>query len=284
MWLFFLIVFLIPSSSLALEKTTSVKISASIGENEITLYGYTSPDSKVELNGNNVYDVTYSDQTGFFEFQKTLLPKTYIASELCITSIDENYRTTHPVCIPPPPSSNYHTDIGPILLPPTLTIENDNIKPGSTVITSGQSIPNSQVDVHFFKIDNTGKTFPKSVHAYSLPSLSVKTDSLGYFSLNLPTAQSSDYRLFANVIYNDYNSAKSNTLIFKLPSLFSLFYQQNSYLFWQLPLYVITITLFFYLVYGNLLFKSKKYLPAIKPNYTPALYPESLKRTNNIPE
>jgi hypothetical protein len=266
MW--FLLLFLIfPSSVLAADSTVyqSVSVSASIGQNRVTINGYTSPESRVELSSPRVFAVTYSDQSGYFVFDKTLLPKN--PSDLCLTSIDQDSRHTTPICIPSPPITNYQTDIGPILLPPTISLENALINPNATVITSGQSIPNSQVSIHFYKVDDQAVSFPKEVQAYSLPSITFTTDQDGHFSLSLPTAYSSNYRLFASTNFDDSNSPKSNTLIYILPSLLYIFLQQNRFLIFLLPLFLFTLIIFFYLLHLYRQNPSLRFLPAVKNSY-----------------
>ena len=235
MWFLLLLFFLFPSPISAIEEkeSGSISISATIEENRITIFGYTSPKSRVELSSPKVFAVTYSDQNGYFVFDKTLLPKN--PSDLCFISYDNNNRTTNPVCIPPPPPTNYHTNIGTILLPPTISLENDKIKPNSTVVSSGQAIPNSIVSLHFYKVNNSSLSFPKEAQAYSLPSVIATTDSLGNFSLNLPTAYSSDYRLYVSAKFEENYSPKSNTLIYFLPSFFSFFLQRYPFLLFLLP-------------------------------------------------
>ena len=98
-----------------------VKISASIGENRVSIFGYTAPKVRVELSSQNVFDVTFSNDEGYYLFDKTLLPKN--PGELCLSSLDDSGRRSVPTCIPAPPATNYHTDIGPIILPPTITLD-----------------------------------------------------------------------------------------------------------------------------------------------------------------
>lgn len=286
MWFcFFLLSFFLSSdiyhltSVFALEQTASTTVTASIGENRVTIYGYTSPNSRVELSSPRVFAVTYSGSDGYFLFDKTLLPKN--PSDLCLTSFDNNYRSTSPVCIPPPPVNNYHTDIGPILLPPTLSLENDQINPNTTIVTSGQAIPDSQVNISFYKIDDSGISFPKEVQAYSLPLVTATTDKDGNFSINLPTAYSSDYRLYASAKFNDNYSPKSNTLIYILPSLFYLFIQQNRLLIVLLPIFILTIIILFYLLHlrSKIYNLKPRFLPAIK-NFFPAVTSCKIKKSN----
>ena len=271
MWFcFFLLSFFLSSnihrllSAYAADYTGSATttITAAVGENRVTIYGYTSPNSRVELSNSQVFSATYSDSKGYFLFDKTLLPKTNL-SDLCLTSFDNNSRQTTPTCFPPPPTTNYQTDIGPILLPPTISLEESDINPNSTVVTSGQAIPNSQVSLSFYKVSDTAKSFSKPAYAYSLPSVTALTDDQGNFSLNLPTAYSSNYRLYASTKFNNNYSPKSNTLIYILPSLFYLFLQQYPFLKYLIPLFIFTLIIFFYLLHLQKP-KPRRFLPAIR--------------------
>ncbi|MDD4410227.1 MAG: hypothetical protein PHE32_00775 [Candidatus Shapirobacteria bacterium] len=294
MWFFLLFLFFIfPTSSLAfdLQQSESVKIFASIGENEVTIFGHTSPNSKVELTGVNIYSLTFSQNDGYFEFNKIILPKN--PSELCLQTKDNYDRNSTLVCIPPPPAANYHTDIGPIILPPTISLEQDKINPNSTIITSGQSIPNSPITIFFYKVNDAAKSFPKTALAYSLPPLKAVSDDNGDYSLNLPTAYSSNYRLYTSVEYDGNNSPKSNTLLYFLPSLFWLFLMQHTYLMVLLPIFIFTLILFFLLLFFNsntyhrisrlrFLPALRTYYPAIKTQHFPHVYPDVLPRALKI--
>lgn len=288
---FLLLFLLLASPSLALEKSGDVSVSASIGENEVTIFGYTSPTSRVELTGVGIYALTFSQDNGYFEFNKHVLPKN--SSELCLQSKDNYDRNSTLVCVPPPPTTNYHTNIGPIILPPTISLEQDKINPNSTVITSGQSIPNSPINIFFYKVDDTAKSFPKAALAYSLPPLKASTDKNGNYSLNLPTAYSSNYRLYTSVEYDGSNSPKSNSLLYLMPSLFWIFLQQHTYLMVLLPIFIFTLILFFIFLFFNSNFYRRvsqlKFLPALRTSYPaiktqhfPHVYPDVLHRTLKI--
>ena len=261
----------IPTSAVDYKASASTTITASIPENRVTIFGYTSPNSRVELSSPKVFAVTYSNLEGYFIFDKSILPRN--PSDLCLISFDNHQRTTSPTCIPAPPPYNTHTDIGPILLPPTISLENNQIDPNSTVISSGQAIPNSTVSVNFYKVNDNGQSFIKEAQAYSIPAVTVSTDIFGNYSLNLPTAYSSDYRLYASTKFNDNYSPKSNTLIYFLPSFFTLFLLKYPFLYYLIPIIVIILN-----ILGTYLFlKSdlrylgpKTYLPAIA-NYFPVV-------------
>ena len=268
LFLFFL--FPISASATEYNASTSTTITASIEVNRVTIYGYTSPNSKTELSNSQIYSQTYSNDSGYFIFDKILLPKENL-SDLCLTSTDNNSRLSTPVCFPPPPASNYHTDIGPILLPPTITLSESDIDPNSTVTTSGQAIPNSQVSISFYKVNDSAKAFGiKEAFAYSLPSVTATTDEFGNFSLNLPTAYSSDYRLYATAKFNDNYSPKSNTLIYILPSLFYLFLRQYPFVKYLIPLLIIALIITFYLLHlRSKIYHLRSNSPAIR-NFLPA--------------
>lgn len=236
-----------------LSNTKSVNVSALVGI-KANIYGYTSPDTKVELKSTNAYAVTTSNSYGYWQFLRVYLPP--ISTELCFFQIDSNNLTSPPTCIPTPPINNFTSNIGPIILPPTITIDSDSIAPNSTVASSGQSIPNTPIDVHFFT-QSKNILFPKPAQAYSLPILKTTTDKNGAFSFSLPTSYSTSYKFFATSNHEGLGpSPKSHTLNLYLPTFgFSIW----------LILLLLTIPIFIYL-----LTKSKK------KRYLPALYPKSL--------
>lgn len=253
--------------SFSLVVPKSVTVSAQIGENEVTIFGYTSPQSKVELENYQVYSQTYSDSTGYFKFNRTLLPKN--PPDLCLSSTDLDNRRTVPVCIPPPPSTQYHTDIGPVILPPSLTLDSASIKVHSdTALASGQSLPNAPVTIHFYQTQINapllpavafGVGGPRPVAAFSLPVFTIQTDVDGRFSFSLPTIYSSRYRFFATTT----DSPKSTTLNYRLPGFFYLYYL--SYLF----IFLLAIILFFFFRHRHS--NRKPLLPSVPFPFLPSL-------------
>jgi len=293
MWFFvLLLIFIFPFQVQAQTFTDSpsVSVSAAIDENEVTIFGYTSPNSKVELTGINIYSLDYSDDTGYFRFNSLVLPRN--SSELCLQSKDDSNRSSSLICTPPPPSTNYHTDIGPIVLPPTVSLEQDNINPNSTVISSGQSIPKSTITVYFYKVDDSAQSFPRPVEAYSLPKIETTTDEKGNYNINLPTAYSSNYRLYTSVTYDNNFSPKSNTLLYTMPSLYWLFLQQHAYLMVLIPIFIFSLILFFILIFiqtGHRPISIVHFFPALRTSYPaiktqhfPILYPDHLPRNFKI--
>jgi hypothetical protein len=225
----------------------------------VTIFGYTSPLSKVELTSVSVLAYTQSQQDGYYEFSQAVLPKN--PSDLCIRSIDDYNLSTKPVCIPPPPDQNYHTNIGPVILPPTLALNSDSPQPYQNLSLSGQSIPNSTVTLNFYQKDDSPSLLPKAAFALNLPQLTVPTDEYGNWNTNLPTSYSTSYRFYAAVLYQDNHSPLSNSLLYNLPSLWYLFWLKYSF-------YIISFTLFF-LTLGLLIFlliknrQPKRHLPAL---------------------
>jgi len=230
-----------------LETNQFVTISAKIPANAITIFGYTSPDSRIELSSSKTFAVTYSQSDGYFIFDHIILPRQ--SQDLCLTSQDESNRLNNPVCIPEPPLANSYTEIGPVLLSPTLSLDLQN------QYSSGQSIPNSTINVYLYQ-QSSPLSLVKKVEAFSLPIFETKTDSQGNYSLNLPNTVASNYRVFATTQYLDSNSPKSNTLLYHPNYTISLLY-------FLIPILIIIISLIF-------IFKKKRhpFLPAIYYNKT----------------
>ncbi|MFA6518270.1 MAG: hypothetical protein WCV93_01300 [Candidatus Shapirobacteria bacterium] len=253
--LLFALFFLNPNSSFSIESVKSVSISATIGLHQATIFGYTSPNSRVEITSPRVYSLTFSDPNGYFEFTKTILPEN--PSDLCLSSTDESSRRSLPVCIPPPPPNNYHTDLGPIILPPTLTLDADNLKAYATTPASGQTIPNSLVLIHFYQVSSTRSLIPEA-HAASLPPLETKSNQQGRFSFSLPTDHYGQYRLFATTLINSSPSPNSFSLNYRLKS------ESNLLSIILLLCYFFTLITLIVLVLLNQK-KSKHYFPALFP-------------------
>ena len=213
-------------------------ISASVEETRISIYGFTCPKCKVEINNPYVHAVTQSNEKGYFQFYKTIIPKKY--SDICIFSIDNNNIQTMPVCIPPPPNSKYHTDIGPIILPPSISLENSG--------AFGYTVPNSEVNVHLFKVNTKGLKLSKTANAYSLPKYPIMSSDTGFFDFNLPQSYSSEYKFFTSTVYEKQPSAKSNIISYELPYLI--------YFHW----FLIPILVFLFFQFKK---RNKKNLPAI---------------------
>lgn len=200
-------------------------ISASLGEPILRLWGYGPANSRVELTGSGVSDFTYARSDGFFEFSKTFLPlpNNLLYPELCLTGIDLTGRATPPTCIPPLPATEFSYDIGPVLLPPTLSLETGLTIPGNQTEANGITIPNSQVKIVLAEGGENRKLADFSIvneaKAYYIPDYTVKSDSQGYFSFNMPTVNPDNWKMFAMAVYSEgATSPKSTTLTFRVIS------------------------------------------------------------------
>lgn len=228
-------------------KNNDVTVSAAIPGNSLTIFGYTAPLSRVEISNPSIFSVTYSQANGYFIFDKIYVPKN--TGEYCLSSKDDSLRATPPLCLPAPPPVNTSTDIGPVILAPTLSLDKS---PDNQLVSSGQSVPNSTLTLYFFQTEKQSR-LTKIASAISLPQLTTTTDSNGHFSLNLPNQYVSDFRYFATVVTPEgLPSAKSNTLFFTFP---------QSLNYWFLLLLLLPLLLLF--------FRHRKirYLPACLPNH-----------------
>ncbi len=208
----------------------NVEVSLSIGEYRFTLFGYTSPQALVTISGMGIFDQTYADSKGYFIFKNRFSP--FSPREACLTAQDKFGRLSSPLCLPPFPTS-YNAKIGPVIMPPTLSLDKNNYYVGDEIILSGQTIPNTQVDLSMFTQTNRSSPFRinplfgliKSVEAYSLPKMEIKSDEKGNFSVALPSSSSQTFRLFAKTNYLKSYSPQSRKLTLKvLPIWMILFY------------------------------------------------------------
>lgn len=163
------------------------------------------------------------------------------------------------MCLPPPPPVNTFTNIGPIVLAPTLSQD----KGSQELITSGQSVPNSTLNLQLFQIENK-PSLVKIAHAFSLPQFTTTTDQNGNFNLNLPTQYSSQYRYYATIVTKDMlSSAKSNTLWYQNPSSF------NYLPFILLSIAVIIIAVYIFIKKYKTQTAFIHYYPALRAHFWP---------------
>lgn len=220
----------------------NVELSAQVGAAQrcnLNLFGYSSPRALVTLEGVGIYGQVYADNSGYFEFKNYCMPIS--STEACLSSQDQFGRNSNPTCLPPFPANQSNIVIGPIILAPTLSFEKPDYFMGDEIVLSGQTIPNSEVDLSVFTKDrfealNTKSEAPNKfefrnlrfiwdlgfrisnfnliepVEAFTFPALSAKTDKYGNFSLSLPSSNPQTFRLFAQTNYLKSPSAKSNML------------------------------------------------------------------------
>lgn len=187
------------------------------------LFGYSSPNALVRIESSGLQDSTFSRADGYFEFTDLLIP--IHPADLCLSSQDQFGRLTPSICIPPIPyqSSN---DIGPILLPPTISLDKNDYFVSDQVLLTGQAIPNSPVTISFF--NNKSSILAKAQHmldhvslvrpvdAYSFPPITTKSDDKGNFSFQLPSASIASFRMFTQTVYDSQPSPRSITLLLRV--------------------------------------------------------------------
>lgn len=220
----FLFLFALPKKANAdvtyLEKTIvspSVIISATIGIPKMTLWGYGPANSVVEVVGTGVDQQTTSQSDGYYSFDLIYLHDTLSFPELCITAVDSDGRVTPPTCIPPIEEGNYFYNVGPVILPPTISLGAPETNPGSQVSAQGTTIPDTEIVIKLAQ-GETGKTSFKLVSevlAFYIPSYTVTSDSKGNYSFNMPVKPGRIWRVFAFNNYEGNPSPKSNTLVLK---------------------------------------------------------------------
>lgn len=217
---------LYPSFSLAVENPIQAKItiSASIGEPKLTLFGYSSAQSLVQLSGQRVEEEVIAQENGYFVFDRIFLPYPNPEyPELCLNAIDTQSRISFPVCLPSLPIGPFDLSVGPVLLPPTFSLEKGDFLPQEQIKAEGLTIPNTEVNLFLandasVKKGFLARLFRQEAMAYTLPQYKIKADQNGHFEFSLPTVKANNWRLFASSQFQGSPTPKSNTLNFKVLS------------------------------------------------------------------
>lgn len=208
-----------------------IKVSASIGEPKLTLYGWGPVKTKIYLTGLAVAETQESDTNGFFIFTKIFLPyphlgidrKNYEYPELCLQAVDEGKRSSQPTCIPPLPAKTYSYDIGPVLLSPIISLEKGRISEGEQASLKGKITPFTPLNVYLANQQSSQKlsfNLIKTVNAYYIPKYQTVSDKEGNFEFNLPNKSRGKWNIFVASETLGYNSPKSNSLTFSVISPF----------------------------------------------------------------
>ena len=205
------------------QQSGNVNVFAFIGDHYFSLYGYTSPRALVTFEGMGIFDQTTANDKGYFEFNNRFSP--FSPREACLSSKDQFGRLSSPVCLPPFPVS-YNVTIGPVIISPTVSLNNPpaggDFFLGDRVVLSGQTIPNSEINLAIFnengsKIPFSNFSFIKPVEAFTFPKITSMSDDKGNFSINLPSSSPEKYRLFAQV--NHIKSISPNSIKLNLEIL-----------------------------------------------------------------
>ncbi|MEK7633880.1 MAG: hypothetical protein AAB437_03485 [Patescibacteria group bacterium] len=210
-------------------QSSNIENSVSIGEFKFSLFGYTSPKAQVTFEGMGIFDQTTADDKGYFQFENRFSP--FSSREACLSSKDQFGRLSSPVCLPPFPV-NYNVSIGPVIMPPTISLDKQDYFMGDQVILSGQAVPNTEVSLAIFTQDGSRKlgmetgislpnlfsifSFAGPVEAFTFPELTAKSDDKGNFSINLPSSSPEKFRLFAQTDFKKSISPNSIKLSFSI--------------------------------------------------------------------
>ncbi len=207
---------------------SSIGQSATVGKPVFILFGFGPSETKIAVSGIGVADVTTSGSDGYFEFTNLYLPTprysiledAYVFPEVCVQAI-AGASSSQPTCIPSLAVADLSTSIGPVLVSPILTLENQTALLGEQVLAQGKTTPNTQVIIHLAK-KNYFESFSlvKKASASWLPEYEVISDANGYFEFTLPTTDNGIWNLFATANINGYNSPKGTTLQFRVLSAF----------------------------------------------------------------
>ena len=189
------------------------KVSATISSGSFSLYGYAPSNSNVSISGIGLSDETKAEKSGYFEF-KDLYSPIVPGHETCLSAKDNLGRTTNPVCIPPIPANKF-TEIGPVLLPPTISLSKADYFKGDDITFSGQSIPNSEVNLSMF-VDKKSFGFIPVSYAYSIPEVKGATDAKGNYFITMPSSRAENFRVFSQFKMNQDFSPNSNIVRIKV--------------------------------------------------------------------
>ena len=188
------------------------------------IYGNTSPNAIVNIQS-PIYGETKADGKGFYEFKYLFL--TLFHEDLCIVAHDTENRSTPPLCIPPP-TAQANKRVGPVILPPSTSISSGNAYIGDTVTLTGQTVPDADVKLSLFT-DETQKNkrlaFIPEAYAYTIPQLSLTSNTKGEYSIVLPTASSQFLRMFTRAILDGNSTPKSLTLVLDIFPLWMILFK-----------------------------------------------------------
>ena len=173
-------------------------VSAFIGTGRYTITGYTSPLATVKLEGQGIYNETIANKNGRFSFNNSFAPLT--PREVCITAIDVYSRITQPLCLPPFPVKQ-EIAIGPVILPPTLSVNQPEFLIHDEGILHGLSTPQSNVTISLAREENK-----QNIH------LSATANDKGEYSITLPTTHKDTIYVTSRSRLNKLESIVSNAL------------------------------------------------------------------------
>lgn len=233
-----------------------VTVSAFIGQFRFTITGYTSPFATVTIEGQGIYAETVADANGLFTFSDQFSPLS--PREACLTAIDTDGRISNPLCLPP---FAVHKDvrIGPIILPPTVSLTQPAIAIDEYGGITGKGVPDSTVDIDLYPQNKADKV-----------SLTTTTDQGGNYSLTVPTEHENTMHVYSQNTFLEFISDKSNTLTVNVAPIWKLILGRLKYFLDALSSISISLILFVegLILLGLFLISRRgKYPLALRPSH-----------------
>jgi cysteine-rich repeat protein len=144
-----------------------------LGDTIISVIGRAYPSKTINflLDTESVGSVR-SDGTGRFEFSTQVSPGT---ATLGIWATDSNGNRSITLNNTFDVTQGAITNLNGIILPPTIKVPSQNVDPGATITVSGESVPNSTVELH---IDNSAVVEKTNVGANGQWSIALNTSRL----------------------------------------------------------------------------------------------------------
>ena len=277
-------------------QSTDIVNSAFIGEFRFSLFGYTSPYAVVSFEGMGIFDQTTANKVGYFEFNNRFSP--FSRREACLNSKDQFGRLSSPVCLPPFPV-DYNVSIGPVIMPPTVSLDKTDYFMGDQVMLSGQAVPNTEVNLSVFGQDKDSRGLLADFHglvrpveAFTFPELTAKTDSKGNFSINLPSSTPEKFRLFAQTNFKKSISPNSVKLSLDILPVWMVIVKFFLFLFSLIKprlLEILILAEIIYIIYvikGHIQSKAivlyESHLPAIEKSHLPEVEENHLPMIKNV--
>ncbi|MDD4762044.1 MAG: hypothetical protein PHZ25_03430 [Candidatus Pacebacteria bacterium] len=195
-----------------------ITVSATIGTTaEMVVYGYAPASSTVSLTGNGISEERKAETNGYFYISKIYTSSgTSTYPELCLVAHIGSL-STQPTCLPSLPGGNYVYQVGPVILSPIISIEQNIFPIRTQVALNGVTIPNAKVSIYLAEAGRSISLVPKAL-AYYLPTYEVTSNSLGKFQFNLPSNNTAKWKVYASTAYLSSISPKSTTLNFRVES------------------------------------------------------------------
>lgn len=181
-----------------------IEVSANIGEGRLEVFGYGPPHATIVLEGRSIYEETQSQENGYFVFTNARIR--IAEQEICLSGLLHNSASSQPVCLTIP--AQKYIKIGPIILPPIITMNKLSFTVQNTAIIQGSTTPNSDVKLKFFSTDLDDS----STTGISLPEINTKSNAHGTFSLSIPDYTDQRLRFYAQTIVKNVESGQSTAL------------------------------------------------------------------------